>query len=234
MSLRVWSKWSVALFAAGMGLVGAVAAAPSSYGEPVAADASAAPPAAPAPTGSTAIEKSAVQASASAAVDAGIKTVPSPHFAHLLKGHAAYQVRDLPGAMVAYEASIADNPAEPSAYYFLGQVEVAAGQLAQADETYQKGLKASAASEEWRTKLLFAIAELAERQGRFALAKKAWENLVQYSATHAFAKPVATLAATRIRVIDKHMDDEIKYGAVKQRIEQRLKETGTAPPTPPK
>lgn len=224
MALRAWSKWSVALFAVGLGLVGSVMAAPSSYGEPAAADASAAPAAAPAPTSSTAAEKAAP--SASAGVDAGVKTAPSPHFAQVLKGHAAYQVRDLPSAMVAYEAAIAADAAEPSAYYFLGQAEVAAGQLPQADDTYQKGLKASAASEEWRTKLLFAIAELAERQGRFAAAKKAWENLVQYSATHPFAKPLATMAATRINVIDKHVDDETKYGAVKRRIEQRLRETG--------
>jgi tetratricopeptide (TPR) repeat protein len=231
MALRAWSKWSVALFAASMGLVASVMAAPSSYGEPATAgDASAAPPAAPKPTGSAAAEKGAATPSVQASADAGPPTAPSPHFAQVLKGHAAYQVRDLTTAIAAYEAAIAYNAAEPSAYYFLGQAQVAAGHLAEADETYQKGLRTSAASEEWRTKLLFAVAELSERQGRFALAKKAWENLIQYSATHAFAKGVATMAATRIKVIDKHMDDEVKYGAVKQRIEQRLRETGTAPP----
>jgi hypothetical protein len=33
-----------------------------------------------------------------------------------------------------------------------------------------------------------------------------------------------------MRVIDKHLDDETKYTAVRQRIEQRLRETGAPPP----
>jgi tetratricopeptide (TPR) repeat protein len=232
-ALRAWSKWAVALSSAWIGLAAAAVAAPSSYGEPAApGDTSAAPPAAPAPTSATppaASDKVEAKPSAPEA-DNKPKVGPSPHFAGLLKGHAAYQVRDFATAIAAYTQAIADNAAEPSAYYFLGQVELAAGQPAEAEATYQKGLKASAASEVWRTKLLFAVAEVAERQGRFAEARKAWEDLVQYAATHPPAKAVATLAATRMRVIDKHLDDETKYGAVKQRIEQRLRETGAPPP----
>jgi len=47
--------------------------------------------------------------------------------------------------------------------------------------------------------------------------------------SHPNAKGYAATATERNKAIDTHVDLETKYAAVKQRIEQRLKET-TAPP----
>jgi tetratricopeptide (TPR) repeat protein len=223
MVLRDQSKWAAVLFASWLGLAAWAQAAPSSYGESPSADASAS--AAPAASASA-----SARTPSPTKLDPKGKTGLSPQMVKLLKGHAAYGARDFAGAAAVYREAIADNPNEPSAYYFLGQAELAAGHPADAEATYQKGLKNAASSDEWRTKLHFVIAELREGQGRFADARKAWEEVIQAAAGYSPLKASADAAVQRIRAIDKHLQDQTHYGAVKQRIEQRLKEAGASPP----
>jgi tetratricopeptide (TPR) repeat protein len=154
----------------------------------------------------------------------------SPQMTKLQKGHAAYLARDYPAAVSAYKEATTLEPAEPSAFYFLGAAELAAGNASGAEADLQKGLQSSSASDEWHTKLLDAVAELCERQSRFAEARKAWEELVQFASAHTATKAAAASALQRIQAIDAHLELETKSAAVKQRIEQRLRETGSPPP----
>jgi tetratricopeptide (TPR) repeat protein len=164
---------------------------------------------------------------AAAAVPLG-KGKPA-YSAKVMKGHAAYVARDFQGAIAAYKDAIKDDANDPYAHYFLGEAQLAAGNVAEADASFAAGLRVVAAKDDIHAKLLFVVADLRERQGKWPDAKKAWEEYAQFLSAHPNAKGYAATAAERNKVIDTHVDLETKYAAVKQRIEQRLKET-TAPP----
>jgi tetratricopeptide (TPR) repeat protein len=152
-----------------------------------------------------------------------------PYSAKVMKGHAAYAARDFPGAIAAYKDAIKDDEKDAYAQYFLGEAQLAAGNVAEADASFAAGLRLSTGKDDLNAKLLFVIADLRERQGKWPDAKKAWDEYAQFLGSHPNARGYVATATERNKVIDTHIDLETKYAAVKQRIEQRLKET-TAPP----
>jgi tetratricopeptide (TPR) repeat protein len=152
----------------------------------------------------------------------------SPYALKIAKGHAAYVARDFQGAIASYKEAIKDDAADPFAQYFLGEAELAASNMAEADASFAAGVRLVGSKDDLHAKLLFVIADLRERQGKWPEAKKAWDEYAQFSSGHPNAKGYAATATERSKVIDTHVDLETKYAAVKQRIEQRLKET-TAP-----
>jgi TolA-binding protein len=153
----------------------------------------------------------------------------SPYNAKLLKGIGAYTSKDYQGAIAAFKDIIAADANDALALYFLGESQLAAGSMAEADASYTKGLSVVGTKDDLHAKLLFVIADLRERQGKWPDAKKAWDDYTQFLSAHPTAKGYATTATERNKVIDTHVDLEAKYSEVKKRIEQRLKET-TAPP----
>jgi tetratricopeptide (TPR) repeat protein len=223
MAFRAPSKWAVGLSIAWGAVALAARAAPSSSGESVSTDPSSAPPAASS-------APAAVAPSSRPKLDPKGKKGISPAMIKLQKGHGAYLARDFAAAVLAYKEATAAAPAEPSGYYFLAEAELAAGNAADAEADLDKGLKNAAGSDEWHTKLLFAVGDLRERQARFVEARKAWEELAQVASAHASTKAAAASALQRIQVIEAHLELETRSAAVKQRIERRLRETGGAPP----
>src|SRR5262249_44940519 len=79
-------------------------------------------------------------------------------------------------------------------------------------------------------KLLFVIADLRERQGKLEDAKRAWGEYAQFVTAHPEVKGYTATATERKKMIDQHAEVAKKSEAVKQRIEQRLKENGAPPP----
>jgi tetratricopeptide (TPR) repeat protein len=184
----------------------------------VAASAFADPPAAP-----------AAPAPAAAKIDPKAVKGGNPYNAKLQKGNAAYASKDYQGAVAAYKDAVAADANDPLALYFLGEAQLATGSMAEADSSYAKALSLVGSKDDLHAKILFVIADLRERQGKWPDAKKAWDDYSQFLTAHPTAKGYATTATERNKVIDTHVDLEAKYGEVKKRIEQRIKET-TAPP----
>ena len=145
------------------------------------------------------------------------------------KGHAAYMARDYPGAIQAYKEAIAQDAADPAGYYFLGEAQLVGATAVEADGSFTTGLRYVGSKDDWRGKLLFVIADLRERQGKWSDAKKAWEEYAQFLATHPDVKGYAATATERVKVVDARADLDTKYAPVKQRIEQRLKENASIP-----
>src|SRR5439155_6487441 len=56
--------------------------------------------------------------------------------AKVLKGHAAYVARDFQGAIAAYKDAIKDDANDTFAHYFLGEAQLAAGNMAEADASF--------------------------------------------------------------------------------------------------
>jgi cytochrome c-type biogenesis protein CcmH/NrfG len=156
----------------------------------------------------------------------------TPYSAKLVKGHGAYAARDFAAAVAAYKEAVAESPSDPSGYYFLGEAQLAAGNIAEADASFATGLARVGAKDDMHAKLLFVIADLRERQGKWPEAKKAWEQYSQFVSSHPNANGYVATATERIKMVDAHVDLETKYAEVRKRIEQRLKETNNPPPPP--
>ena len=148
-----------------------------------------------------------------------------PYSAKLSKGNAAYAAKDYQGAIAAYKDAVAADANDALALYFLGEAQLAAGSMAEADSSWAKRLSIVGNKDDLHAKLLFVIADLRERQGKWPDAKKAWDDYTQFLSTHTSAKGYATTATERNKVIDTHVDLEAKYSEVKKRIEQRLKDS---------
>ena len=162
--------------------------------------------------------------------DAKSKAVQSPYAAALAKGHAAYRARDYPAAMQAYREAIAADGSDPSGYYFLGEAQIAGGSTVEADASFAAGLRNAGNRDELRAKLLFVVADLRERQGKWLEAKKGWEEYAQFLSTHPGVKGYAATATDRTKVADARIDLDTKYAPVRQRIEDRIKENANPPP----
>ncbi|MET0593760.1 MAG: tetratricopeptide repeat protein [Polyangiaceae bacterium] len=192
------------------------------------------PAAKPAASGSIGVSASAPGAPASTATagaNAGPKSKSgaSPAAGAIAKGHAAYMARDYAGAIQAYRDATHQDPTDVSAYYFLGEAQIAGGAMTEADGTFTAGMRYAGGKDDWRAKLLFVLADLRERQGKWADAKKVWEEYGQFVSTHPNVKGHPASATDRVKTVDAHVDLDSKYAPVRQRIEQRLKESGTIP-----
>src|SRR5689334_2264615 len=147
----------------------------------------------------------------------------------LARGHGAYAARDYPAAIQAYKEAIAQDASDPSGYYFLGEAQLAGGNSAEADASFAAGLRYVGSRDDLHGKLLFVVADLRERQGKWPDAKKAWEDYGQFLSTHPGVKGYAATATERVKVVDAHVDLDTKYAPVRQRIEQRVKENAAPP-----
>jgi TolA-binding protein len=174
---------------------------------------------------------SGASASPQASAQPAAKAVKSPYSAKIQKGNAAYVSRDFPGAIAAYRDAIQETPTDPVALYLLGEAQLGAGNAAEAEASWLSALGKAMSRDDIRAKLLFVLADLRERQGKWAEAKTAWDEYARFVGSHTLPKAYAATAADRNKVIDAHGDLETKYAAVKQRIEQREKEAA-APPAP--
>jgi hypothetical protein len=159
------------------------------------------------------------------------KSGKSPYSAKIQKGNAAYVSRDFVGAIAAYREAIQESANDPVVFYLLGEAQLGAANATEAEASWLSGLGKAASRDDIRAKLLFVLADLRERQGKWAEAKTAWDEYARFVGSHTVPKGYATTAAERVKAIDTRADLETKYGEVKQRIEQREKEA-TAQPAP--
>jgi tetratricopeptide (TPR) repeat protein len=183
----------------------------------------------PAPAAAPAASPAATPAAAPAATSPR-RPGSSPYNPKIQKGIGLYAARDYAGAAVAFKDDIAAEPAAPLPYYLLAEAQIAAGSLADADASLQAGLARADTNDNVKCKILFVLADLRERQGNLENARKAWEQYAQFVASHPASNGYIATATERIRVIDQHFELDKKYAPVRQRIEQRLKETGGAAP----
>jgi tetratricopeptide (TPR) repeat protein len=152
------------------------------------------------------------------------KTGISPYMLKIVKANAMHVARDYAGAVAAYKEAIASDPNAPLGYYLLGESQLSAGNMAEAESSWKTGLVKSEGSDGIKVKLLFVLADLRERQGKWDDAKSAWDEYAKFVQAHPAAGGYAATATDRGKVIDQHLELAKKSDTVKQRIEQRLKE----------
>jgi tetratricopeptide (TPR) repeat protein len=135
------------------------------------------------------------------------------------QGNAKYVARDYAGAIEAYQSATALDPKNPLAYYLLGEAQLAAGSLTEADSAWNRAaLESGEGDPALRAKILFVLADLRERQKKWDDARAAWQVYLDWAAKFPAAGVFPTSGQSRQRVIDAMLKQDKAYEVVRQRI----------------
>jgi tetratricopeptide (TPR) repeat protein len=135
------------------------------------------------------------------------------------QGNAKYVARDYAGAIQAYQSATEIDPKNPLAYYYLGEAQLAAGSLTEADSAWNRAaLESGEGDPALRAKILFVLADLRERQKKWDDARAAWQVYLDWAAKFPAASAFPTSAQSRQRVIDAMLKQDKAYEVVRQRI----------------
>jgi tetratricopeptide (TPR) repeat protein len=143
----------------------------------------------------------------------------------LSKGDAAYIARDFDGAIKAYREALAKESQNALGHYRLGEAQLAKGDMNEAEQSWQSGLRFVGKDEKLRAKLLFVLADLRERQKNYDEATARWKEYEKHAQSQPTAKAFPATATERQKRIADWKQISTDSAAVKERIEKRLKET---------
>jgi predicted Zn-dependent protease len=201
--MRAPSLLAVALFAGSLASTVPILAAYSDEGKPGASN-SAAPGPPSAPTGQAAFIEALNQGS--------LKSV----------------AKDLPAAAESFRRATKLQPRNPLGYYLLGEALLGSGSLPDAEAAWVQGEQvASSGPPMVEAKILFAFADLRERQGRWDDATAAWKRYADFAGQHPDAGVFPESAGTRIKDIEAMQKQNKDYAIVRKRI--RDEDGGTIP-----
>ena len=153
------------------------------------------------------------------------------YWERLLKGDAAYLARDFPAAVAAYREAITALPKNPLGHYRMGQAQVAKGDVAEAEAAYDAGLRFAESEPAFKAKLLFVLADLAERQKNYDQAVARWKTYAEFVAANSESKGFAATATERQKRITEWVQISQASAQVRERSEKRLQPT--EPPKSP-
>jgi cytochrome c-type biogenesis protein CcmH/NrfG len=153
----------------------------------------------------------------------GVKGI-SPFWEAIKKGDDAYVARDMDGAIAAYRDAITKEPQNALGHYRMGEVQLTKGDMKEADASWANALRFVGSDWTLKGKILACIADLRERQKSYDDANDSWTQYETLAKEHTDAKTYPDTAAKRKQAIATWKQLLEDYGAVKKRIEQRLKE----------
>jgi cytochrome c-type biogenesis protein CcmH/NrfG len=130
-----------------------------------------------------------------------------------------FVMKDYTNAAQAARRAIETAPQSPLGYYTLGVAERAGGHFADAEAAWTKAESLVGNDDLAHARILFALADLAERQKKWPEARAAWQRLiVQANGRPAF---FPTTASVRIQVIDTILERDKAAELVRKRIAAR-------------
>jgi tetratricopeptide (TPR) repeat protein len=136
----------------------------------------------------------------------------------LSQGNAKYVARDFDAAIALYRKAIEVSPNLPSGHYLLGEAQLAAGHLDEAEASWGRALGASDKDPSLHAKVLFVLADLKERQRKWDDAKAAWQAYLDWADRHPNASAFPPSALSRQQVLDAVIKQDKSYEVVRQRI----------------
>jgi tetratricopeptide (TPR) repeat protein len=152
----------------------------------------------------------------------GIKGI-SPFEELIVKGDRAYLARDFDGAIAAYREAVQAAPQNAVGHFRLGSAQLAKGDQKEAEAAYVNALRFVSKDGSLRGKLLFALADLRERQKNSDEAIARWK---EYAKSAEEAREAITYPATateRVARNEAWKQNLADSAAVKDRIAKRLK-----------
>lgn len=143
-----------------------------------------------------------------------------------VQGNVKLLSRDFPGAIELYRQAIQLQPTNPLGHYLLGEAQSASGNIPEAEASWTQADNLGDKAPEVKTRVLFCLADLKERQKKWDDAKAAWQRYQQYVAAHVDAGGVPASAVARIQAIDEALKQDKAYDVVRQRIAAEKAEAG--------
>jgi len=144
----------------------------------------------------------------------------------VMRGNAKFASRDFPGAVSVYREAIQAEPQNPYGHYLLGEAQSALGNLTEAEASWTQADNVGDKDPSTKTKALFCLADLKERQKKWDEAKTAWERYKEYVSAHASAGGNVASADARLLAIDTAQKQDKAYDIVRQRIAAEKKDGG--------
>jgi len=136
------------------------------------------------------------------------------------EGNGKYASRDFDGAIVSYRKAIEMFPHKALGYYLLGEAQLAANNLTEAEASWGRAaLESNEQDPTLRARVLFVTADLKERQKKWDEAKAAWQVYSDWANRFADAGAFAASGDSRIQAIDTMQKQDKTYEIVRQRIE---------------
>jgi tetratricopeptide (TPR) repeat protein len=146
-------------------------------------------------------------------------------------GNAKYVAHDIAGAIDLYKRAIVLSPKNPLGHYLLGEAQLGAGNVAEADSEWKLALEsADDKNPNMKIHILFVVADLKERQRKWDEAKTAWQAYGEYATKHPDAGASPSSSSSRQQVIDDMLRQDKLYDVVRQRIAAE-KEGGVEAPS---
>ncbi len=134
-------------------------------------------------------------------------------------GSSKYAARDFPGAIAAFQKAIEIDPNNALGHYLLGEAQLAAGSLVEAEAAWNRAsLAAGEKDPALRARVLFVIADLKERQKKWDEAKAAWQVYLDWAQKYPNAGAFPGSGQSRQQVIEAMQKQDRAYAVVRQRI----------------
>ncbi len=159
----------------------------------------------------------------------GVKGI-SPFREALARGDSALLKRDYDGALAAYREALAVEPENALGLYRVGEAQLLKGELHEAESAFNAGVVA-AKDPALKAKLLFALADLNERQKAYDPALAKWteyETLVNPPKDAQGSVGFAASASERKKVIEAWKKLSADSAQVKARIEKGVQSADEA------
>lgn len=147
----------------------------------------------------------------------------SQYMESVAKGADYYKKGDHNAAIDSFKKAIPLAPKNPLAHLLLGEAFLAKNNLPEAEAAFLAAQEASASSDAkgqvLRSHVLFAVADVYERQKKWNEAKAAWQVYIDHAAKlspDSGAHPASGTA--RKEAVEKVLEREKAYAAVRERI----------------
>ncbi|MGH7269966.1 MAG: tetratricopeptide repeat protein, partial [Polyangiaceae bacterium] len=150
---------------------------------------------------------------------ASSSAAPRAYTESCAQGNAKYASRDFAGAIDLYRKAIESSPHKPLGHYLLGEAQLAAGNLTEADASWSRAaLESGDQDPAMRARILFVIADLKEREKKWDDAKAAWQVYADWAARYPDAGAFPQSAQSREQVISTMLAQDKAYEIVRERI----------------
>lgn len=157
----------------------------------------------------------------------GVKGI-SPYMEQIVKGDHAYVARDFDGAIEAYREAIKLEPERALGHYRVGAAQLAKGDQKEAEAAFVNGLRFVAKDGTLKAKLIFALADLRERQKNNDEAIGRWKEYSKNAEDDREAITYPATATERVARNEAWKKALVDAEDVKARIAKRLKEADDA------
>jgi tetratricopeptide (TPR) repeat protein len=135
------------------------------------------------------------------------------------QGTTKYAARDFPGAVASFQKAIEADPKNPLGHYFLGEAQLAAGNMTEAEAAWNRASLAAAEKDPaLRAKILFVLADLKERQHKWDDARAAWQVYLDWATKYPNSNGFPGSGQSRQKSIDTMQQQDKAYAVVRQRI----------------